>query len=143
MDGFKVCFKCGSRKKISDFYKHPQMADGHLGKCKECTKKDATENRASNIEQRRQYDRDRGKLPERKKQNLKVNREYRKANPKRVIANRAISYAVASGKMKQMPCEVCGSKKSVAHHPDYDYPLTVVWLCQIHHKEAHAKMRQP
>lgn len=36
----KVCFKCGKEKILDDFYKHPQMGDGHLGKCKECNKKD-------------------------------------------------------------------------------------------------------
>jgi hypothetical protein len=39
----KVCFKCGIEKPLSDYYVHPRMGDGHLGKCKECTKKDSNE----------------------------------------------------------------------------------------------------
>lgn len=35
----KKCFICGGVKPIDDFYKHPFMSDGHLNKCKECTKK--------------------------------------------------------------------------------------------------------
>lgn len=36
----KVCFKCNTKKQISEFYKHPNMSLGVVNKCKECNKID-------------------------------------------------------------------------------------------------------
>jgi hypothetical protein len=39
----KKCFKCSLEKPLEEFYKHKQMLDGHLNKCKPCTKNDVKE----------------------------------------------------------------------------------------------------
>ena len=43
MEHTKVCFKCEIEQPITEFYKHAKMEDGHLNKCKNCTKKDTKE----------------------------------------------------------------------------------------------------
>lgn len=61
--------------------------------------------------------------------------------PARMKANaRAyLKVYVKRGKIEKMPCEDCGSERSEAHHPDYNKPLEVVWLCREHHLELHEK----
>ena len=38
---YKNCFKCGELKPLSEYYTHKQTSDGHIGKCKSCTKADS------------------------------------------------------------------------------------------------------
>ncbi|ENN8375873.1 hypothetical protein ACAX46_001263 [Providencia rettgeri] len=40
----KNCFKCNKEKPLSEFYKHKGTLDGHLNKCKECTRLDVKRN---------------------------------------------------------------------------------------------------
>ena len=44
----KSCFKCGAEKPLTDFYTHSRMKDGHLNKCKSCTKRDVSLNNPDN-----------------------------------------------------------------------------------------------
>lgn len=128
----KECFKCGKTKPLSGFYKHAQMGDGHLGKCKECTKRDVRDNRQKNIERIREYDRARGN-----RQTPKYRREYATRFPQKRKARRAVAYAIQSGKIKRGKCEVCGNDNVHAHHDDYLKMLEVRWLCPAHHRQWH------
>jgi hypothetical protein len=133
----KQCFKCLSHKPLSDFYKHSAMGDGHLNKCKECTKSDTNKHRQDNLERIRSYDKMRASMPHRIALRREVAKQYASQFPDRKKANTAVSNAVRDGKLKKQPCWVCG-EKAIAHHPDYSRPLDVVWLCQPHHKQTHA-----
>lgn len=133
----KQCKECGKTLGLDMFYKHPMMADGHLNKCKECTKSRVSSHRAKNLEKIRQYDKDRSILPHRREAVKKTVQDYRKRHPKRYKATNAVNNALRDGKLKRQPCEVCQATKAVAHHDDYNFPLQVRWLCQPCHKDWH------
>lgn len=135
----KKCFKCGNIKDIRDFYKHKMMSDGHLNKCKECTKNDVNEHRKKNLEKIREYDRRRGRTEKRIKLNTERTKEYRKKFPLKYKAHSKVNHAIKSGTLiKPDKCSICGfGGKIEAHHDDYHKPLDVVWVCSICHKKFH------
>lgn len=65
-------------------------------------------------------------------------RAYQARNRKKFLAGKRIRWAVSRGRITRQPCEVCGAKKTNAHHDDYDKPREVRWLCTTHHREWHA-----
>ena len=129
----KKCFKCDRLLDLSEFYRHPQMGDGHLNKCKQCSRQDNLANRAGRIDYYRAYDRARGS-----RGNAAV---WRKKHPGTNAAHSKVSHAIRTGRLKKMPCNVCASERVVAHHDDYAKPLDVIWLCQAHHKARHKELR--
>lgn len=143
----KRCFKCGKRKSRSEFYRHPAMGDGLLGKCQECTKADS----AAAYHRKRQdpawmeAQRERGRE--------KFLRLYRNPAPmpfwvadlaaetKRAAAV-ALCNAVRDGRVaRPARCQRC-TKACIphGHHEDYGKPLEVEWLCPKCHRARHAEM---
>ena len=126
------------------------MPDGHVNKCKECNKKDVIENRLKNLDYYVEYDKLRANLPHR----IKARKEYQKTqiykekvkiynknwqykNPEKRAAHIILNNRLREGKIKKKNCELCGSRKSQAHHKDYSKPLDVRWLCPKCHAFRH------
>lgn len=148
----KTCFKCEESKPVDQFYRHKQMADGRLGKCKECTKSDVRKNYSENKSYYQGYEKARANLPHR----ILARREYARTEAGRIAGNKAkvaylernpikraahnkVSNAVRDGRLERQPCEICGDEIVHAHHDDYAKPLEVRWLCVKHHQEWHNK----
>jgi hypothetical protein len=153
----KKCFKCGVEKEIDEFYKHPNMADGHLGKCKDCAKSYINQARIENPEKLRLQDRTRYRRHHEKR--LAASADYHRKHPdearawarrhaerypEKTAARRAFSNAVRDGKVKrQSYCSACESTIRVhGHHEDYSRPFDVVWLCSKCHGLRHAEINE-
>jgi len=137
----KKCIECRQIKPASDYYRHPMMADGKMGVCKECHKKRMLHRRRNNPEVQA-YDRLRSKLPERKFFARANTIKWRKNNPEKYKAETMVGNALRDGKLKKGICEICGTDEHVhAHHDDYSKPLEVRWLCALHHHRYHADER--
>lgn len=45
--------------------------------------------------------------------------------------------AVKSEKINKLPCVICGSINSEAHHTDYNKWYEPTWVCHKHHLDLH------
>lgn len=152
----KVCFKCGAEKPLLEFYEHSRMKDGHLNKCKSCTKTDAGKHRKDNLDKVKDYDRNRPNREKRNKERVdrfkedyKLNptkylqrqREERANNPSKYKARNAVNNAVRDGRLERPDhCTEC-RKGCIpeGHHESYNKEdwLCVIWLCTTCHDNKH------
>lgn len=143
-----VCKSCGATHEQVEFY------DSIRTYCKNHWREKVRLNRESKAGYYKAFDRARANNPERvaaraayaKTEAYEASHEaavlrWSARYPERRAASHAVSNAIRDGKLFRQPCWVCGNKAQ-AHHPDYDRPLDVIWLCPPHHKQAHALVRQ-
>lgn len=140
----KQCFRCHRTLPLSDFYKHKMMGDGHLGKCKSCTREDVRLSRLANLEKTRAYDRDRNRNnPERKRKDREKQRNKRaKEGVVYTSAHNIFSRAIKTGKIVRPDhCSRCLIQcQPQGHHDDYNFPLDVMWLCPPCHAQRHLEL---
>ena len=105
----KKCSKCENVKSLNEFNTRPDRKAGYRGECKQC-----------------QYD------AQRKRYNKHTNKHQAKN-----IAN----HAFKKGELqKPLCCEKCFEAKPLdRHHPDYNKPLEVKWLCRKCHTATHSQ----
>ncbi len=135
----KRCFKCEQMKQITEFYRHPRMADGHLNKCKFCTRIDSKIHRAKNEEKILAYEKERSGTEKRRDLRRRTVAAYRRKYPERTAAYNAVARALRSGRLiKPCQCQGCGDHGDLkGHHEDYRRKLKVVWLCARCHLHHH------
>ena len=105
------------------------MADGFLGKCKNCSRKD----------NRVYFQTEKGKIG-----NRKATFEWKKDNKKKARSHEKVQQAIQRGKIKKSSfCTLCYEKENIqGHHEDYSFPLEVVWVCQFCHVKIHILKRE-
>lgn len=148
----KQCFKCRETKPLSKFYAHSHMGDGHLGKCKTCTKRDAAERwgRLRSNPQWLSKERNRCRIKQAKYRELglaqqatpKSSRKWNHENKHKRKAEQMATYAQRKGLIKEPnACQSCGVSgiELEKHHPDYSKPLEVQWLCTTCHGKTRHK----
>ena len=128
----KVCFKCGKEKPIDDFYRHPKMPDGHVNKCKECAKEEASKNHFLKASSEDWVDKERARARDKyHRLNYKV-KYYRQPIPMFTSCNNA-----------RRKLNACGIDTTgvVVHHWNYTKPYSVFLLSVKNHHRVHRFLR--
>ena len=161
----KRCKDCLITQPLSEYYKHKQMADGHLNKCKSCVKGRVSSHRDNNLERIQEYDRNRPNKEERvakvrdkyfetketdpvlfKERNNSRSINYREKNPEKYKATNAVNSAIKYGRLvKSLSCARCECSDGLqGHHWSYlpEHHLDVEWLCVSCHSEEHVRLQE-
>lgn len=160
----KKCSTCGLEKDITLFPRRKAGKDGYRGQCKACY------DSYCNVINKRSREKNKDKIRERRQKKWEEDKEgyayywrtyhkknshkrvqqaarYQKENKEKMYAHRHLKYMQKKGKAppRLTWCQLCGKEvhhcRVVAHHADYNHPLSVVYLCTKHHSEIHKWLR--
>lgn len=137
------CVSCNQEKAEAEFYAKDK-------KCKVCRCAMVRANRAAKVDLYRAYEESRASLPHRvearrayaqtdagKAAHQAAVKRHRQRKSERYQARNKLNNAIRDGRLKKLPCFICGDPNVEGHHPAYSLPLDVSWLCNKHHREIH------
>ena len=130
----KTCTKCKTEKALSEFRKSQGYRNGICAFCKQCEKEGIADWRKRNSEKYKNYQKE--WWSKHKKWSAKKQRERYSTDSSICKVHNQTRKAISVGLIKKLLCEICGSKAE-AHHDDYNFSLSVRWLCRNHHSEWH------
>jgi len=135
METQKECSKCGIVKSVGEFYKRSACRGGIESECKLCHKKRGKKHYWANRDRRLR------EIKEYRATHPDIGRacsgRYKKKHPERTRAHEIIHDKVRRGKLQCGRCDICGQPDAEGHHPDYNKPDKVIWLCKLHHTRLH------
>ena len=147
MDGMKRCPDCSAERPRSEFNRNIARSDGLQAYCKRCQRVrqfaydsvlDANGEARATVSKRAERKSDNGARTN------AANKRWRAKNLHKKRAHSAVRRAVLKGTLTKLPCSVCGSEKSGAHHESYkrEHWLDVIWFCNHCHMGYHRKQRE-
>jgi len=123
----KFCGGCRRWLPLDQFAKAARASDGRQSRCAECHRLAMREWRARKRDSERQTERYRTD-PE---------------QARRVRARQRVNQQVQRGTLQRQSCERCGVPNAQTHHPDYQKPTEIRWLCPKCHGAEHYPKAQP
>jgi len=138
----KICKHCG--KNLPDESFRLRKQGRRESSCLNCERVLSLENYHKRrspelLERKREYMKKQWEIDPKgmaKKQRDRPGYNKKKGNKEKMKARYILDNAVRSGKIKKPSvCSQCGSALRVeAHHPNYAFPLKVIWLCRRCHR---------
>lgn len=126
----KKCYKCGRELPLPEFYKHPQMGDGHLNKCKECTKKDV----------KRDYERKSSDESWMEKERARGREKYKRLGYVKYDNITRRDFNPPSSISKILRTHGFNTTGKEAHHWNYNLPRSVFLMSRKAHHRLHTNI---
>ncbi len=149
----KRCSQCGDVKPVSEFtFKQFSSCGFRLFRqpCKKCYRENmrSPEKKVMKRRIQKKYDLTENGQATRKRSGRKYRQtvsfkiaieKYRLTFPEKRRAQIAVTNALQCGKIiRPSHCSICGIVcKPEAHHPDYAFPLEIIWVCKRCHSAYH------